>query len=74
MNYSLLKPKHSKKDYDNITKITIEDIINSASTPPKKQKLEKERMSYEDMVKISEKKKKFKRKLSKEAKEKKKEL
>jgi hypothetical protein len=34
-NFSLLKPKHSKKDYESITKWSVEDIINSASIAPK---------------------------------------
>lgn len=65
----MLKPKHSKKDYDRITSYSVEDIINSASVAPKKKKLERDQMSFDEIVKISEKKKKF-RKKSKEAKQK----
>jgi hypothetical protein len=61
-NFSLLKPKHSKKDYESIPSISVEDIINSATIAPKKQKLHKEKMSFDDIVKISEKKKQFKKK------------
>ena len=38
----MLKPKHSKKDYDRITSYSVEDIINSASVAPKKKKLERD--------------------------------
>lgn len=33
---SLLKPKHSKKDYEQITKIGVGSILNSATVAPKK--------------------------------------
>lgn len=35
-NWSLLKPKHAKKDYEVISDISVEDIINSATIAPKK--------------------------------------
>jgi hypothetical protein len=58
----LLRPKHAKKDYEAISNISVEDIMSSATIAPKKQKLQKESMSYEEIVKIQEKKKKFKKK------------
>lgn len=33
---TLLKPKHTKKDYEQITKIGVEEILNSATVAPKK--------------------------------------
>jgi len=55
----LYKPKHTKKDYDVLNDISVSDIINSSVIAPKKKELEVDSLTYSDMVKIKEKKKKL---------------
>jgi hypothetical protein len=42
---SLLKPKHSKKDYEQITKIGVGSILNSATVAPKKKQFVEDKQS-----------------------------
>lgn len=52
--------KHSKKDYDQIKKMTVAEIFEAASVAPKQVKFEDSaRSKFEDIIKIEQKKKKM---------------
>lgn len=40
---SLLKPKHTKKDYEQITKVGVGAILNSATIAPKKKEFKEDK-------------------------------
>lgn len=53
-----LKPKHSRKDYDNLAKLRAGDVIMAATVESKKVKYHDDAKSqYSDMLKIEQKKK-----------------
>lgn len=57
-----MKPKHSKKDYEQITKLGVGKILEIATVAPKKKQFVEDKQSqYSDMIKIQEKKKKMKK-------------
>ncbi len=50
---ALMKPKHTKKDYEIITKLGVGKILEIATIDPKKQEFVEDKQSkYKDMVKI----------------------
>lgn len=49
----LLRPKHSKKDYSMLEKMSVGEIFDTASVKPKEVKFEEDnKTKYADMIKI----------------------
>lgn len=58
--YTLMTQRHTKKEYEEIRKMTVAEIFDAAAVKPKQVKYEDSgRHKFEDIIKIEQKKKKM---------------
>ena len=58
--YAFMSQKHSKKEYEEIRKMTVAEIFDAAAVKPKQVKyVDSARSNFEDIIKIEQKKRKM---------------